>query len=548
MKNNKQHIFLWSALLLLMADLTLSCFINDVPAKASLLQHIVPYAALCMAVAALASFFPKSVLCIGLLCNNIALIYEAVVGLLQVVGMRPSRHSLFVLTGTFDNPGPYGGFVAITACMSLAYVLHNRRRFTYHWLKIYRRTKKTSLIFPLVLLYTSFAAACFGLCVLPASMSRSGWIAFAVSALIASWPIIQKVKFAQHRWFRFAASVVVICALVGVWFVKRDSARGRIHIWRIEAMAISEHPLIGVGPGLEMGAYGIAQENFFGNKERPLSTIVAAGCPEYSFNEYLGIAMQGGIPALLLVLVVVVLSIIRLRDNFYPATGGLTAYAIFAFGSYPMSVPLLCIPLSVLLGLALSDTNTTTKISALTLAVASCVALLILFPHIQKEKEAKAQWRMASFLGQTEQYDRQIEAILPLYPQLHHNFRYLYDLGYALHKEQRIQESDKYLSEGLRLSSDPMFLNILGKNREVAGDDIAAEQYYQRSINRVPCRLYPRLLLIKLYKREKRVNDALKLAEESLILPVPERHNTMQDVHSQIINEVIELKEGICNN
>ena len=130
MKNNKQHIFLWSALLLLMADLTLSCFINDVPAKASLLQHIAPYAALCMAVAALASFFPKSVLCIGLLCNNIALIYEAVVGLLQVMGVRPSRHSLFVLTGTFDNPGPYGGVVAITAWISLAYVLHNRRRFT----------------------------------------------------------------------------------------------------------------------------------------------------------------------------------------------------------------------------------------------------------------------------------------------------------------------------------------------------------------------------------------------------------------------------------
>lgn len=537
MKNNKQHIFLWSALLLLMADLTLSCFINDVPAKASLLQHIAPYAALCMAVAALASFFPKTVSRICLLCNNVALIYEAVVGLLQVMGTRPSRHALFMLTGTFDNPGPYGGFVAITACISLAYAIHNRRRFTYHWLKIYRRTKKTSLIVPFVLFYTSFAAVCFGLCVLPASMSRSGWIAFAAGALIASRPIIQKAEFVRHRWFRLAVCLVVVCALVGVWFIKRDSAKGRIHMWRIEAMAISEHPLIGVGPGLEMGTYGIAQEHFFGNKERPLSTIVAAGCPEYPFNEYLGIGMQGGIPALLLVLAVVALSIIRLRDSFYPAAGGLTAYAIFAFGSYPMSVPLLCIPLSVLLGLALSATNTTTKISALTLAVASCIALLILVPHIQKEKEAKAQWRMASFLGQTEQYDRQIEAILPLYPQLHHNYRYLYDLGYALHKEQRIQESDKYLSEGLRLSSDPMFLNILGKNREVAGDDIAAEQYYQRSINRVPCRLYPRLLLIKLYKRTNRDSDAVRSTEVALSIPIVSKNIIMIRLREQISNE-----------
>ena len=36
---------------------------------------------------------------------------EAVWGLLQVYGYEPSKHSLYALTGSFYNPGPYSGFL-----------------------------------------------------------------------------------------------------------------------------------------------------------------------------------------------------------------------------------------------------------------------------------------------------------------------------------------------------------------------------------------------------------------------------------------------------
>ena len=49
---------------------------------------------------------------------------EAVWGLLQVYGYEPSNHSLYALTGSFYNPGPYSGFLA----MSLPIALHE-------WLK-----------------------------------------------------------------------------------------------------------------------------------------------------------------------------------------------------------------------------------------------------------------------------------------------------------------------------------------------------------------------------------------------------------------------------
>ena len=40
---------------------------------------------------------------------------ESCLGLNQVFGHRVSGHVLFSMTGSFANPGPYGGFIAITA-------------------------------------------------------------------------------------------------------------------------------------------------------------------------------------------------------------------------------------------------------------------------------------------------------------------------------------------------------------------------------------------------------------------------------------------------
>ena len=38
---------------------------------------------------------------------------EAIIGLGQLYGFFPSGHYLFKTTGTFLNPGPYGGFIAL---------------------------------------------------------------------------------------------------------------------------------------------------------------------------------------------------------------------------------------------------------------------------------------------------------------------------------------------------------------------------------------------------------------------------------------------------
>ena len=93
---------------------------------------------------------------------SLACIFESVVGLLQVAGRLESHHVLFAMTGTFGNPGPYGGFIAMTAAVSacLAWSLRGSDRWLHR-----------------VLTGLGWTATALGAIVLPASMSRGAWLA-----------------------------------------------------------------------------------------------------------------------------------------------------------------------------------------------------------------------------------------------------------------------------------------------------------------------------------------------------------------------------------
>lgn len=77
--------------------------------------------------------------------------------------------------------------------------------------------------------------------------------------------------------------------------------------------------------------------------------------------------------------------------------------------------------------------------------------------------------------------------------------KFLFDYGKALRLSARFDKSNRVLLRGLEVSSDPMFLNLIGHNYQDLGDYEQAESYYQRSTRRLPGRLYPYYLLGVMY-------------------------------------------------
>ena len=418
--------------------------------------------------------------------------YEAAYGLLQILGLRPSLNPAFVLTGHFENPGPYGGFIAMTMAVSGAYLMRFWRR---------RRGFYRAVMFGIAVLNFTL-----GLLVLPASMSRAAWVALAVSLLL-SLLMDRRLRTWIHRHLLLCGVLagLALIAVGGAFMMKRDSALGRLHIWRIEAIAISEHPL-GTGPGTALGTYGKTQEQFFRERlhDVPESVVRVAGCPEFPFNEYLGIGMEFGVPGLVLSLIVMAWAIfvlVRRRDLM---ASGLIAWAVFALASYPLSVVQTSVLLLVFLASAVPSWNRAASgrknICQRAIAVAGAAVALFTVMHPSR-LEGGLMDRSA--------------------------YRELYGRGYLLYQSGQYEESYEVLERGSQISSDPMFHVIMGRNSEALGDNVSAEDEYLTAWYMVPCRIYPLVRLMRLKIRCGDNAGAVLIGEKIVSMPVREGHRNM---------------------
>ena len=429
-------------------------------------------------------------------------IVEAGYGLTQALGWRTSRHALYAMTGHFPNPGPFGGFIACVMAVAGA------------WLLRYRNKPGIVARIVNILAWVALGA---GLLVLPASMSRAGWLALAAALTVEALRLPRVREWIRgHRWVVPAAAVLTVVLLVGAFLLKTESALGRLHIWRMECLAIADRPWTGAGPGRTLWAYGEAQEAFFRENLEAVSPVVirAAGSPEFAFNEFLGLGVEYGLPALLLALALVIASIVVLHRAESPFAAGVLAWSLFACASYPLSVP----PLRTLgIGFAL-----VAVLAGCLLVRKRAVGFLpLLFALL-----------LAGWLGKQGAF----------VPSDRESYKNLYSRGYALHQAARYEESTAVLELGAKMSCDPMFEVILGKNAEALGQDDKAEALYEKAHYMVPARLYPLVRQMRLQIRQGRNREALRTARRIAAMPVNDRHAGMVRLRKESMATLDSLK------
>ena len=377
---------------------------------------------------------------------------EAIWGLLQVYGYEPSNHSLYALTGSFYNPGPYSGFLAM--CLPLA--LHE-------WLTGKGIRKHLALV----------ALVLMGV-VLPSGMSRSAWLA----ALVASgYVVAMHYREKLYRYWKafLTGGLLLILLGIGAYLWKKDSADGRLLMWKVASQAVLEHPWQGIGWEYVAGAYGEVQERYFASGIATEQEEHVAGAPEYVFNEYLQVAMAWGVPALCGILLLVVgCFFMGHRGRMFGVCGALLSLGIFAFSSYPFQfLEFILAFLALLVVCAMDHRKVWVRWMALVLGIGLGVYLSA--NHPQK------------------------------------NARQMFERAHALHKAGEWQASTDLLKETMKVGSDAMILNIIGKNFQAMGQCKIAEHWFIRSTHRLPNRIYPYYLLAKLYAEHPKVFPREKL-------------------------------------
>ena len=368
---------------------------------------------------------------------------EAVWGLLQVYGYEPSNHSLYALTGSFYNPGPYSGFLAM--CLPLA---------LSEWLDGKGIWKSLALMAWVLMLV-----------VLPSGMSRSAWLA----ALVASGYVLgmhYRDRLYQYRKFFLVGGLLLVLSGLGAYHWKKDSADGRLLMWKVATQAVMEHPWEGVGWENVAGAYGDAQERYFASGVATGQEEYVAGAPEYVFNEYLQVSMAWGVPALCGILLLVAgCFCLGHRGGMYGVCGALISLGVFSFSSYPFQF--------------------------MEFIVALIALLMICLMRLQN-----VYLRLSVFI-----IGLGIGLCIYVYREAHpiRKAHTMFERAHSLHKAGEWEASTELLKELMKKSSDAMILNIMGKNCQALGNYEEAEEWFIRSTHRLPNRIYPYYLLAKLY-------------------------------------------------
>lgn len=455
---------------------------------------------------------------------------EAIWGLRQLYGFSASGHFRYALNGSFFNPGPYAGYLA----MVLPLCLHHFVRFRdWKWLITSLKIERAAAGVVGVLI----------LCVLPATMSRSAWVAALIGC---GWVMYmhrdsRKWKLLWRRYKKRYVSwgigifLVLIVGGAGAFFLKPDSALGRLFLWKITCQAIANH-LWGCDKGFAF-AYGEAQEAYFAKGDYAEWEERVAGSPEYAFNEYLELTLTQG-PAICIMLIVITFACLWAGTQFrrYGVCGAIVTLLVFSFSSYPMHLPAFIVAyVCLLLACGIGD------IIAKPVILSACLIIWTGGFHDkwQQEKDACRDWVNARILYHAGAYTAANAAYDKLYPQLREKGTFLFEYGHSLHKAGFYNESNKYLDKALVYCADPMILNVIGKNYQALRCYNWAEELLLASVHRLPGRIYPYYLLAKLYAEPEFLNrEKFEEMKRIVLMKAPKVHSTAIEEMRREVEEI----------
>lgn len=477
---------------------------------------------------------------------------EAVSGMRQLHGWEGSNHSLFRLTGDFYNPGPYSGYLAVVlpVCLWMILKFADSQKEGWRQIKIY-------------LYYLAWATMMAIIVVLPAGMSRTAWISAAVSCAWVYW--VQRIGWKktkqiinEYRTLAFVSSFLILIsvagALAGIFVLKKDSANGRLLLWKMTGQAIVEQPWTGTGLGGFPAAYAKTQAKYFGSGKATETEKMVAGCPEYGFNEFLQIGLEQGVAGLLVFMMLAGYSMFcGVRNGQVGAAGGILALAVFALASYPLQLPEFWVILVGLMGITngfrfARGGDAPPYVSTVGIMILILMGSAGLFYQQKKYYPAYKKWNTLKMLYLGRDAGRCVSAVndyQELFPLMKHKPEFLFEMAQCLSKTERFAEANEVLGRAMKLSGDPMIHYIAAKNEQAQGNYRKAEDLLLYAIDMLPERIYPYYLLAKLYSEEAFFQeDKLFNAANAVLKKEPKVESTaIREMRTEVKNMLKNIRK-----
>lgn len=440
-------------------------------------------------------------------------VYETALGMWQLVS-GVSRHSQYLLTGNFQNPGPYSAYLMMAAVIGWGWTqeLIEGRLRTAVW-----------------------CMTAFMLLLLPATWSRAALVAVGTIAL---W--LYRQKYWKYRW---TVWICVVVFAVGFYLAKQGSADGRILTWTASLTAWWHKPWLGVG----MGGFRVACADGVAElyREHPTSWLfTSGGVTDFAFNDFLKVLVEQGLVGAMLCVATAVLVMKKLYNASRPLFYGLLSLFIFSMFSYPFEL----LPYQIILVLlsAFAASHVDEDEETIHRKLGWVMLLLVLVPiaffvakEMQRRHETDKEVKMFSGMH----HEAFINDYYELKPLEMDNASFLFDFGKTLREAKRYNDSNAVFRQGTQVSSDPMFWVLIGNNYRDMQCYQEAEEAYQKAFAIMPNRLYPLYQLMRLYEETGDVEAMRRTAREIMALQPKIKSPATEAMADSARSKVIELEK-----
>ena len=448
-------------------------------------------------------------------------VLECIYALAQFFKILPTYNRYYAYTGSFDNPAVFA--MLLSVCVPIA---------------IYYANNKTISSKRRIIWWTGAAGM---LVFMVFSESRTGFISAIISSaivLLSASDILHK-KLLNRKVVLILLPLIVLLAFL-LYRFKADSANGRLLMWRVSMEMIKEHPVLGWGHDGFTAHYMEYQVQYLTeNPDSPF--ILLADNVNNPFNEYLLVLVNYGIVGFSLLLGLLILlfkSLKSLSEMYKPLMTGLAVgIMIWSFFSYPFSVPIVWVIVSLILIVAFFPLvgNHYAK-SGITLSLLCVVGLFMAIHSFIPERE----WKIISqrsMLGET-------ETVLPdyarLYDQLNTNWKFMYNYGAELHFSKHYNESLSILEECQTMLNDYDVQMLIADCFQNMGDTIAAIEHYIYAGKMVPSKFLPHYYMMLLFMENGDTINAVKVASSIIGKPIKVQE-------SRSVQKIVREAEVILN-
>lgn len=447
-------------------------------------------------------------------------------GFLQYFGIISSNHSAFPITGTFENPA---GFAAVQAAM---YPFVISRCFD-------RENSRLMRLFSVAV-----SIICFISVIL--SGSRTGILALC-SVIVVVMANTDSVAsfFRSHKWLWLPIIVITITSFILLYYVKQDSADGRIFIWNRCFEMIKEHPLLGYGASGFHRCYMSAQADYF-QTHQDSPYVMLADNVTHPFNEYIKLTIQFGLVGLFAAMVLLIWIVRRLfkSENKTKILGLSFVASLFIMCqfSYPFRYAVVWLLGGIAIIPAFFKPNEKSIKFPRYIRLFASSLLLVFLALTLKRTYYDMKWAeisKRSIVGQTERMLKYYESMKHT---MRHNPLFLYNYAAELNYSGHNKESIALASECTEMWNDYDVQILFATNYSSLHDKEKAIQSFDVAYNMIPCRFEPLYGKMLVYKDFCDTLNVIRMANEIIEKPVKIQSDRVAIITNRAQQILIELE------